>query len=42
MIKDFAIIDDEKLLKTLMQILLENSHLFFKEDPNSSIDLLSG
>ena len=40
MIKDFAIIDDEKLLKTLMQILLENSHLFFKEDPNSSIDLL--
>ena len=41
MMNEFASFDDQNILQILMNIFLENSHLFFQEDPSSSIDLLN-
>ena len=40
MMNEFASFDDQAILKVLMNIFLENSHLFFQEDPSDSIGLL--
>ena len=40
-LKNFAIFDDTEVLKALVNIFLEYSHLFFKEDPKGSIELLN-
>ena len=41
LLREFASYDDQEILKILVNIFLENSHLFFKEDPSGSIDLLN-
>ena len=41
LLREFASYDDQDILKILVNIFLENSHLFFKEDPSGSIDLLN-
>ena len=41
LLREYASYDDQKTLKILVNIFLENSHLFFKEDPSGSIDLLN-
>ena len=40
-LKDFASYDDQNILKALVVIFLENSHLFFQADPSGCIELLN-
>ena len=41
LLREFASYDDPDTLKILLDIFIENSHLFFKEDPSGSIELLN-
>ena len=41
LLKDFASYDDQNILKALVVIFLENSHLFFQADPSGCIELLN-
>ena len=41
LLREFASFDDLDILKVLLNIFIDNCHLFFQEDPSGSIDLLN-